>query len=185
MPRASTVLRASRPICAQEADAARRDIRGRRIEQRAMIGEGNVVEIVIGVVGIEGAPAAVAALHAHDPFRGSVDGAAIAGAVEAVERHRHHGGVVDIGIMRVGVLEGPAAGPHTRPPRRPVADDVEHLALGPASRARAAPPPRPRAARPPSARARQVRYPTPARRKAGNRTGPAPARAACAAPAWR
>ena len=66
------------PSCASSRDAARRDIGGRRIEQRAMIGEGNVVEIVVVVVGVEGAPAAVAALHAGDPFGGARDRHAIA-----------------------------------------------------------------------------------------------------------
>ena len=57
----------------QHADAAGADIRGRRIEQRAMIGERNVVEIVIDIVGIEGRPAAVAALQAGDPFDAARD----------------------------------------------------------------------------------------------------------------
>jgi len=33
-----------------------------------VIGEGDVVQVVVRVVGIEGAPAAVLALHAHDPL---------------------------------------------------------------------------------------------------------------------
>ena len=116
----------------QHRQAARGDVLGRRIEQRAVIGERDVVEIIIFVVGVEGAPAAVLALHAHDPF------AARARAprrsprrpdrfCSAVHRHGDDGGVVDIGIMRVGVLERPAAGPHVGPPRDPVAAHVEHL----------------------------------------------------------
>ena len=53
----------------------------------------------------------------------------VAGPVEAVERQRDGGGVVEIGVMRVGVLEGPAAGPQPGPRRRPVADRIEHLPL--------------------------------------------------------
>ena len=52
---------------------------------------------------------------------------AAAEPLHAIHRHHDHGGVVDVGIMRVGVLERPAAGPHVRPPRHPVALDVEHL----------------------------------------------------------
>ena len=40
----------------QHRDAARGHILGRRIEQRAVIGERDVVEIVLEVVGVEGAP---------------------------------------------------------------------------------------------------------------------------------
>ncbi len=39
-----------------------------------MIGERNVVQIVIGVVGIERAPAAVLALQTLDPFAAARDG---------------------------------------------------------------------------------------------------------------
>ena len=43
-----------------------------------MIGEGNVVEVVIDIVGIEGRPAAVAALQAGDPFDAARDGLVVA-----------------------------------------------------------------------------------------------------------
>ena len=51
-------------------------------------------------------------------------------ALRAIHRHHHHRGVVDVGIMRIGVLERPAARAHVRPPRDPIALDVEHL-IGP------------------------------------------------------
>ena len=44
-----------------------------------------------------------------------------------IHRHGDDGGVVDIGVMRVGVLKGPAAGADIGPPRDPVAADVEYL----------------------------------------------------------
>ena len=68
----------------QHADAARADVRGRRIEQRAVIGEGNVVEVMIDIVGIEGGPAAIAALQAVDPFDAAGDGLVIARARPAL-----------------------------------------------------------------------------------------------------
>ena len=96
-----------------------------------MVGEGYVVEIIIFVVGIEGAPGAVLALHADDPFASAGDRIAIVGTagqvLHAIHRHRDDGGIVDIGIVRVGVLEGPAAGADIGPPCDPVAADIEHL----------------------------------------------------------
>ena len=50
-----------------------------------------------------------------------------AAAIGAVHRHRHHRGVVGVGIMRIGVLERPAPGPNIRTSDRPVALDVEDL----------------------------------------------------------
>ena len=67
----------------QHRDAARRDIFGRRIEQRAVIGERDVVEIAVVVVGIEGAPAAILALQTEQPFARARDGG-IVGPVAAV-----------------------------------------------------------------------------------------------------
>ncbi len=57
----------------QHRDAAGGDVLGRRIEQRAMIGERNVVEIIFEIVDVEGGPAAVAALHALDPLAAAGD----------------------------------------------------------------------------------------------------------------
>ena len=53
----------------QERDAARGDVGGRRIEQRAVIGERDVVEVVVRVVGSNAPQPPFAALHADDPFR--------------------------------------------------------------------------------------------------------------------
>ncbi len=47
-----------------------------------------------------------------------------------MHRHRHDRCVVDIGIVVVGILEGPAAGPEPGPGIRPVAVDVQHLLVG-------------------------------------------------------
>ena len=58
---------------AEHRKAARADVRGGRVEQRAVIGERNVVEIIVVIVGVERAPAAIAALQALDPFAPAVD----------------------------------------------------------------------------------------------------------------
>ena len=50
-----------------------------------------------------------------------------AGAPRAIHRHHHDRGVVEVGIIGIVVLEGPAAGAHVRPLHRPVALDVQHL----------------------------------------------------------
>ena len=118
---------AGRAELRQHGDAARRHVGRRRIEQRAVIGEGDVVEIVISVIGVERAPAAVAALQALDPFARPRDRRRIMLPGCAIHRHDDDRGVVDVGIMRVGVLERPSARPHVRTPHRPVALDVEHL----------------------------------------------------------
>ena len=62
------------------------------------------------IVGIEGGPAAVPALHPDDPFGGPIERVAIAFGIEAVERQPCRGAVVEVRIMRVLVLKGPAAG---------------------------------------------------------------------------
>src|SRR5207244_2549385 len=70
-----------------------------RVEQRAMIRERDVVQVVVRVVGIEGGPPTVPALHTDDPFGGAVYGLAIAGRIESVESESNRGRVVEIGIV--------------------------------------------------------------------------------------
>ena len=60
----------------QHRNTAGGDVLGRRIEQCAMIGERDVVQIVVLVVGIERAPSRVVALHPQDPFVRRGDGCA-------------------------------------------------------------------------------------------------------------
>src|SRR5262249_7972232 len=84
-------------------------------------------QIVMRVVGIEGAPTAIAALHADDPLGCALDRRPIALAVAAIERHDNDRGVVEIGIMRVLILEGPAAGADAGALLRPATDGREPL----------------------------------------------------------
>ena len=105
----------------QEGNAARRDIRGRRIKQRAVIGERDVVQEVMIVVGIEGAPAAIAALHADDPLPRPFHRVGMGGVAVAVQQHGDNGRVVDIRIVVIVVLERPAARRRIRLDLGPVA----------------------------------------------------------------
>src|SRR3954463_3055370 len=52
----------------QHREATRGDILRGWIKQRAVVGKRNVVEIILVVIGIEGAPGAVLALHAYNPL---------------------------------------------------------------------------------------------------------------------
>ena len=90
-----------------------------------MIGKGNVVEIVVDIVGVESGPAAVAALQAGRPFDAAGNGLVIAVArrelaARAIHGHDHDRRIVQIGIMGVAILEGPAAGAHVRAPLGPI-----------------------------------------------------------------
>jgi hypothetical protein len=89
-----------------------------------VVGEGDVVKNEAVVVGIERAPAAVAALHAHEPRHATTQRALFPRGVEplhARQRHHHHGRVVEVGIEIVVVLERPAARRHLRTLDLPVA----------------------------------------------------------------
>ena len=97
-----------------------------------MIGKGNVVEVGIGIVGIEGTPAATPALQPLHPLIARAEIARVvtrrnACLLRPVHRHRHHAGVVQVGIMVVAVLEGPASRPHIGLFLCPVALHIENL----------------------------------------------------------
>src|SRR5271163_3831686 len=79
------------------------------------------------VVGVEGTPPAIAALHADDPFCRPFDSGPMPFAIKTVECQGDSGGIVDIGVMGVLILEGPPAGPQAWAPHRPIADHLPHL----------------------------------------------------------
>ena len=60
-----------------------------------MVRKWDMVEIVVVVVRVEGAPAAVLALHADDPVAGAADGCGVGGVAFTMQQHADHGGVVD------------------------------------------------------------------------------------------
>src|SRR6185437_12409134 len=113
----------------EHRDATRRDILGWWIDQCPMIGERNIVEIIINIVDIECRPAAISALQAFDPFGTALDrrieARAGAGAARSVHRHHDYGGVIEVRIMRIGILESPAAGPYIGALHRPVAGGIK------------------------------------------------------------
>jgi hypothetical protein len=96
-----------------------------------VIGEGNIVEILVVVVGVVGAPAAIAALHAENPFAATRNRIPILPAIRkpvgTIHRHGHHRGIVDVRIIGIGIFERPSARPHVRPAFGPVALKVEDL----------------------------------------------------------
>ena len=88
-----------------------------------MVGERDVVEVIFEIIDVESRRAAVAALHALDPLAAAGDRGIVAvapvGALGAIHRHHHDRGVVEVGIVVVVVLEGPAAGAYPPGASRP------------------------------------------------------------------
>src|SRR5206468_5047940 len=111
----------------EEAEASGGDIGRRGVQQRAVVGEWDVVQVVVRIVGIKRSPAAISALHPDDPLGGAIDGPAIPCPVKAVESKGDRGSVVEIGIIRVFVLKGPAAGSHFGAGRPPISDLLQNL----------------------------------------------------------
>ena len=72
----------------EEPKATGADIGSRGVEQCAMISERDMVQVVMGIVGVEGAPTTISALHPDDPFRRTVDGPTIVGGIEAIQCKR-------------------------------------------------------------------------------------------------
>ena len=145
-----------------------------------MVGERDVVQVEMRVLRLERAPATVGRLHADDPFARPLDRLEMRQIAIAMQQHADDGGVIDIGVMRIGILECPAARPQSWPTHRPVADHIQDLPLA-QPRAAAWPCRHP----PPPSHDPQARCPRPATGRAGNRRDPARSPAACAPPARR
>ena len=181
--------RGHRPAVAelsQHRQAAAGDIGGRRIEQRAVIGEGDVVQIIV-VLSASKAPQPPLRTACRGPSRWRASNArAGARRVARSSAIADHRGVVDVGIMRVGVLKGPAARPipgRATPSRRPRRSPAARPASrAPPTAASAAGSPASISAEPPARYPRSRRDPAPgrgdrrARRSSSRRSG------SCAAP---
>src|SRR5699024_7564141 len=105
------------------------DVASRRVEQGAVIGKRNFVEVVILVVGVECGEAAVTRLHGAEPVRGSPDGVTV---MRITGLHHGPGGrrrVVEIGIRIITELEWPAAAGCFGMVALPVTGCVQQLAL--------------------------------------------------------
>jgi len=108
----------------EQLHAACRQIRGTRVDQRAVIGKRNLVQILVIVADVECAPAAVRILHAEQPIDRLVDAFQLVRLVVRAgpqQRHQHHPGIVDIRVFVVFVLESPATRFETRRLIAPVA----------------------------------------------------------------
>src|ERR1700733_2475736 len=86
----------------EHSNATRADIGCRWVKQRAMIGEWNIVEIVINIVGIERRPTAISTLQSFYPFAAASDRIRITaicqpGSFGTIEPHHHDGRVAEIG----------------------------------------------------------------------------------------
>ncbi len=89
------------------------DVRAGRIDDLAEVAKGQRPAQRPGVVDVEGAPTSVRALHPQHPLGPAVDrhpARVRLGMTHPAQRQRHHGGVVDVRVVVVGELEGPAPG---------------------------------------------------------------------------
>src|SRR6516164_1631898 len=104
----------------QHGEASSGKIGSWRIEQRTMIGERDVVQIVAGVVSVERSPSAVAALHTDDPLSSTHDGimelrpSGFGKLGCPIHRHDHNCGIIQIYVIWIDVLERTAAQPPGR-----------------------------------------------------------------------
>ena len=92
-----------------------------------MVGEWDMVKVVMGVVGVKRAPPAISALHSDYPFCRPVNRAAISRRPEAVESKSYRRRIIQIGVIGVFKLESPATGTQPRAGRCPVANHLEDL----------------------------------------------------------
>ena len=83
-------------------------VRCGRIDQCLQIGERNLVQQVLGVVLVEGGPAAVLTLHTEAPVDPPLYGFILAVAdLYILDRHHDETGIVYIGVPVVLEFEGP------------------------------------------------------------------------------
>ena len=73
-----------------------------------MIGKGDIIEIIMGIIGVKGGKSAVFRAHAPDPLGRRLNRLAIALWIGETHRPPDHRGIIQIGIIGIGVLEGPA-----------------------------------------------------------------------------
>ena len=126
------------------------------------------------------------ALHADDPVARAGDCVGVRRVAVAMQQHADDGGVVDVGIMRIVVLERPAARGAVRAARTAqspsTSSDLRCAQPGAGGR-------RPSGTAAPCRlrrwRGRRGRCPTPATGRAGNRRGPSSTTSSCAPTATR
>src|SRR5438046_2457477 len=84
--------------------------RGAGDQQGAMMEERDMIQVIMRIIGIERSPSAISALHPEDPISRPINRLSISGSVETVESKTNRGSIVEIGVIRVIILKGPAAG---------------------------------------------------------------------------
>src|SRR5271165_3713465 len=106
----------------------RGDIARGRIEERAVIGERDLVEVVAGVVGVERGEAAVLALHSDQPIERAANALGIARRISRLMHGPHdHGRVVEIRVVAVRELKSPTAPGQAAALHLPVSGLIEEL----------------------------------------------------------
>ena len=111
----------------EEHEAAAADVGGRRIQQGAMVGEGDVIQVVRRVVGIKSPPATAMRLHSGDPVTGSSQRLGKLWVFRLQEGVSDDGRIVDIGVVGVFKLECPAAAFDVRPTNAPIPGVIGQL----------------------------------------------------------
>ena len=122
---AAADLRLVAALGGERLEGVRADVDGGRVDHGAEVAERDLRDPVLGVVGVERAPAAVPRLHPGDPVERAADGRVP--DPQLAEGERDHGRVVDVRVEVVLELEGPAAGRELGPADRPVALDRDLL----------------------------------------------------------
>ena len=135
MPRSSAAP--WRPSDGEHLDHVGGDVGAGGIDHLAEVAERQPPAELAGVVDVERRPAAVAALHAERPRDPPIDGGPQRrrlGVGDAQQGEHDLARVVDVGVVVVVELEGPAARREVRAAHGPVAGDADLLVEQPARR---------------------------------------------------
>ena len=93
----------------KKGGTARTDITRRRIEKSPVISEGNFIEIGMGVIGIECGKPAIFRLHPTNPIGRPAHRFPIAFLLGLMHCPGNNGSVIEVWIVRIVELKGPAA----------------------------------------------------------------------------
>ena len=92
-----------------------------------MVSKRYMIQVIVIVVRVKGAPTAVLALHAEDPFGGALDVLTKLFPVHTVQRDGDNGGIIDVGIIIIGIFERPTTRTKTSPALNPIPFHIEDL----------------------------------------------------------
>ena len=100
-------------VAAETLDDARGDVGRRGIDHSIVVSKRNVAKEFAIIVAVEGAPAAIAILHAEQPLNATAHGGfhpSGLGILHALESHQHESCVVHVRIKIIAKFKGPSAG---------------------------------------------------------------------------